>query len=423
MTGRYPAHYGLQNDVIEAAEPNGLPLDETLLSEMLGTYGYHSHVIGKWHLGHFSWDYTPLNRGFESFYGYYLGDSDYYVHTKSANVDGQTLTGFDLRKDKDVAREDDGTYSTFLFLREAERVVRNHPEGEPLFLYLPFQNAHAPQQVPEEFISNTTCKDIPNASRRVYCGMVNALDYAVGEVVELFEAKGMWNNTLLVFTADNGGTQSTGGNNAPFRGQKASYFEGGVRGAGFVYGQALGRGNVDVAGLTHVTDWFPTIENFVARAYGGHVHPTKPRLPLDGLDIWDQLTTDKPILNRSVLLNTDPISMSKALIHGSHKYMIEKNEPYYLVPQANETSATRPMPDGLETGLVYKNVKLYEWVFDLDADPLESDNLALTDADLLQSLRGVMAGFDAAAVPPSKKPQTTDANPTNFGGAWTPWVL
>ena len=79
LTGMYPYHIGRQGDVIKARHPTGLTLDRELLSEKLTELGYDSHVVGKWHLGFCDEKYLPLNRGFASHYGYWLGEEGYYT--------------------------------------------------------------------------------------------------------------------------------------------------------------------------------------------------------------------------------------------------------------------------------------------------------------------------------------------------------
>ena len=81
LTGRYPSSLGLQHSVIIQGQRVGVPLNETMLSEHLRRAGYATHAIGKWHLGYFAKQYTPTGRGFDSFYGYYNENTDYYDHT------------------------------------------------------------------------------------------------------------------------------------------------------------------------------------------------------------------------------------------------------------------------------------------------------------------------------------------------------
>ena len=80
MAGRYPYHMGLANGVLKSCRPYGMPLNQTTLADELKKGGYATHIVGKWHLGMYKWEYTPTHRGFDSFYGYYGGAEDYYYH-------------------------------------------------------------------------------------------------------------------------------------------------------------------------------------------------------------------------------------------------------------------------------------------------------------------------------------------------------
>ncbi|CAN7992975.1 unnamed protein product [Ixodes hexagonus] len=166
MTGRYPYRYGMQNGVFKPLEPKGLPLGLPFLAEELQNLGYSTHAIGKWHLGHCKWNYTPTYRGFDSFRGYYLGSESYYNHVRKV---GNNYTGYDFRNGTEVDWDANGTYSTKIFGEEAVKVVNQSAlEASPFFLYLAFQAVHAPLEVPpryEKMYSNITNKD-----RRIFCG-------------------------------------------------------------------------------------------------------------------------------------------------------------------------------------------------------------------------------------------------------------
>jgi arylsulfatase A-like enzyme len=149
MAGRYPLHTGI-HDWISPHSTIGLPLDEETLPTILRKVGYRAHAVGKWHLGHSSYEQTPTFRGFESFYGFYVGGQDYTSHVDD---DG----GYDMRFDnKEHCGEgcsrivdERGNYSTHVFAREAIRVIQEHVNSsQPLFLYLAYQAVHAPDEVP-----------------------------------------------------------------------------------------------------------------------------------------------------------------------------------------------------------------------------------------------------------------------------------
>jgi arylsulfatase B len=144
LTGRYPIRYGLQSGVLEDAKPYGLALNETLLPELLSRAGWRTHMVGKWHLGHVGWNYTPTFRGFESFFGLLTGGGDHFSHQSFSG-------GYDLRDDRGsrcgancsrVAWEATGQYSTHLFTARATEVIHSTLPGEKLFLYLAYQAVH-----------------------------------------------------------------------------------------------------------------------------------------------------------------------------------------------------------------------------------------------------------------------------------------
>ena len=160
---------------------------------------------------------------------------------------------------------------TEVFAARAEQLIGAHDPSTPLFLYTPFQAVHAPIEVPAKWVAPYTHLD-PN--RQQFAGMLAALDAAMGRIQAALTARGMWRDTLLIFTTDNGGPVgslhghphgiggATGSQNWPLRGGKGAYFEGGVRGAAFIHGDRFIpprlRGT-DAAGLMHVTDILPTV--------------------------------------------------------------------------------------------------------------------------------------------------------------------
>lgn len=160
MSGRYPIHTGLQHDVIYPGQPWGLPLDETILPQILKEYNYSTHAVGKWHLGMHKWAYTPLHRGFDDFFGYYLGGENYDTHRNSK--------GLDLRSDYfdkdgkfvDELRWDlDGRYSAELYSEHVVDLLNGlKTQEEPFFIYLAYQSVHAPHMVPQRYIDQYTSR-------------------------------------------------------------------------------------------------------------------------------------------------------------------------------------------------------------------------------------------------------------------------
>eukprot|EP00933_Yihiella_yeosuensis_P041593 TRINITY_DN35998_c0_g1_i1.p1 TRINITY_DN35998_c0_g1~~TRINITY_DN35998_c0_g1_i1.p1 ORF type:complete len:548 (-),score=87.59 TRINITY_DN35998_c0_g1_i1:132-1775(-) len=270
MTGRLPLHNTV-NDWLVPGKAEALPLNETLMPEILKKAGYTSHATGKWHLGFHKWAHTPTFRGFDSFVGFYTGGEDYFTHKCSGR--------FDLRRDmsprcgkacSQVSWQDVGRYSTHLYTEEASRVIAGFDSASgPLFLYLAYQATHSPGQVPSSYADayNGTIKD---EKRRVFAGMLSCLDEGIGNVTRALKQKGMLENTIIVFTTDNGGPigvvggDFVGSENYPLRGGKHSIWEGGTRGTAVLWAGRDARvlpeakRGTTVQNLMHGVDWLPT---------------------------------------------------------------------------------------------------------------------------------------------------------------------
>jgi len=163
---------------------------------------------------------------------------------------------------------DEKEHATTLFSRKAVKVIEEHSarghagakdgDMDPLFLYLAYSAPHAPLQADEKFMK--LCSDVPNRHRRTFCAMMAQLDEGIGNVTASLKAHGMWEDTVVVFTSDNGGYFLVGGFNYNYRGGKSGGWEGGVRVPAFI--RAPKRYNFaprDFRGMAHAADWMPTL--------------------------------------------------------------------------------------------------------------------------------------------------------------------
>ena len=125
-------------------------------------------------------------------------------------------------------------------------------------MYLALQNTHNPLEVPAWYMRNLNTSEY--APRRFYDGMAAFADESIFNVTEALRANGMWDNTILIVTTDNGASYDNG-NNYPLRGAKYDFFQGGVRGSAFVYSEMLPADvrNTTYSGFMHISDWYPTI--------------------------------------------------------------------------------------------------------------------------------------------------------------------
>ncbi len=196
MTGRYPLRYGLQSFVILPDQTYGIPLEERLLPEILRDAGYETAIIGKWHLGHADPAFWPRQRGFDYQYGALIGEIDYFTH----EISGVT----DWYRDNEPIEEEG--YVTTLLGEDAVRFIEGYDSENPFFLYLAFTAPHTPFQAPEDELSEYG--DIADLNRRAYAAMISEMDDQIGAVLDAIEAKGLAEDTLVIFHSDNGGVRT-----------------------------------------------------------------------------------------------------------------------------------------------------------------------------------------------------------------------
>jgi len=368
MTGRYVAHTGVYTIV----RPNakwGLPLEERTLAVALREAGYETAIVGKWHLGEFQEAYRPLHRGFDHQYGNWFGAIDYFTHKR----DGQ----LDWHKDDQPCH--DAGYSTHLDAQEACRLIKGKND-KPLFLYVPFNAVHAPHQVPDKYLE--PYKNLTGV-RKTYAGMVAAMDEAIGQIVAALKEKGIYDNTLILFSSDNGGpSPGKVTDNTPLRAGKGTIYEGGMR----VCACAHWPGHIPVgrtAEPLHMVDWYPTL----LKLAGG---TATQKLPLDGQDIWPVLTQKAKSPHDSILLcGTVPARV--ALRMGDWKILLN----------ANEKNAEEAKDEDAAPG----KVELYNVVADIG----ETKNLAATNPDKVKELRAKLSEYQKTFVPLNRAAQSPGA--------------
>ena len=293
MTGRYPIRTGFWKGNIKPMEEFGLGLDETLLPEMLQRNGYSTHGVGKWHLGMHTWEHTPAKRGFDTWFGLYNCQQDYFNHSFKDYTDFRENYYDENGNLVDDIRNDlTGQYNTYLFTDKSVELIQNHNQSNPLFLYLAYTAPHVPHQASKKDV-NRFASHIPNNTldrreRKKYTTQISVMDEGIGKVIDTLILKGMMDNTVLLFTSDNGAYHF--GSNYPLRGGKRSHLEGGVRAVSFVYSPLLEKSGYTNTNLHHVTDWYATFQKLAGDNPKKH---SKPQLPIDGVDIWRSINNNE----------------------------------------------------------------------------------------------------------------------------------
>ena len=218
ITGRYQQRFGHEfnpGPAQAASDDMGLPVSEITLADRLKQAGYHTGMVGKWHLG-YSEQFHPLKRGFQEFYGF-LGGAHSYVNAR-ADSRNAILRGYEPVDEKE--------YLTDAFGREAMAYLERH-KNDPFFLYLTFNAVHGPLEASQKYLDRFA--SIEDPKRRAYAAMTSALDDAVGGVMAKLRELKLEENTLVFYVADNGGPPVNASNNHPLRGHKAQTLEGGIR--------------------------------------------------------------------------------------------------------------------------------------------------------------------------------------------------
>ncbi len=355
MTGRY--QYRLRAGLDEPLGANpalGLPSGLSTLPALLRGSGYRTVLVGKWHLGHGA-ELGPLKTGYERFYGILSGGTDYFRHQPdtlpdqiaSALIDGST-----------PAR--DSGYITDLFARRAAQEIRAaRADRVPLFLSLHFTAPHWPWEGPEDQAISAQLTDLQHrdgGNLATYRRMLAAMDRAVGEVLAALERQGMRENTIVVFTSDNGGERFS--DTWPFIGAKTELLEGGIRVPLFVRWPARIRAGTRSDQVNISMDWVPTL-----LAAAG-VAPD-PAFPSDGENLLD-------------------VFLGRAPTHPRQLYW------RYL---AAEQRALR------EGDWKYLKLGKHEWLFNLADDEHERANLAARHPERFAAMKAAWERWNATMLP------------------------
>jgi len=389
LTGRYPTRVGFEFTPTTPAflrlisgdgfkeenaenypEPSslGLPSSEQTLPEALKEKDYHSIALGKWHLGA-SEGMLPNDQGFDEFLGF-LGGGGMFMEEDDPEVvnskqDFDPIDRFlwaNLRygvqfNEGDTFKPD--SHMTDYLSREAVKAIEANRD-RPFFMYLAYNAPHTPLQ--SEKRDYDALSHIEDHTERTYAGMIRGLDRGVGQVLASLEENGLSDNTIVIFTSDNGGADYVGlpDLNKPYRGWKMTFFEGGIRTPFFIrWPEKIAAGSKYDSPVAHI-DIFST----VLAAAG--IEPPEDRV-IDGRDILAVAQDpEQPALDRPLFWRT-----------GGYKVVQEDGWKLQLMEQNGET-----------------------WLFNLNEDPTEQHNLSTSAPEKLNQLREVLYSIDSEMVEP-----------------------
>ena len=280
LTGRVHLRsgmFGRRTAVFFPDSRAGLPAEEITLAEALGDLDYATGIIGKWHLGHLP-EYLPTRHGFDYWFGIpYSNDMDWNLPDGLENRTAYFEPEIDywhvplMRNEVELARPADQTILTRRSTEEAVAFIEDHRD-EPFFLYMPHSMPHMPLFVSDQFRGRSTAG--------IYGDVIEEIDWSVGQVIAALERAGLSENTLVVFTSDNGpwlSYRTHAGTSGLLRDGKGTTFEGGMRVPGlFWWPGTLEPGVTQEIGSA--MDLFTTVIALV----GGSVPADRP---IDGVDL------------------------------------------------------------------------------------------------------------------------------------------
>ena len=355
LAGRNPSRYGVLGP-IGGRSKQALPAETMLLAKVLSGVGYYTAITGKWHLG-LRPEVGPRRYGFDSSYGYLHGQLDQYTHIYKNG---------DRTWHRDEKFIDEKGHATDLITDEAVRVIERKSD-QPFFLYVAYSVPHFPLQESNQWTSLYDGR-IDDPDRKKFAASLTHMDAGIGRIVKALEQSGKRNNTLLIYTSDNGGqkeyysrTDYNGGkhspnkvlgNNRPLRGWKGDLYEGGIRVPALVnWPEKLAPSVINQT--VSVLDWYPTIA-----AYAGV--KIQREWKLEGRNI-------RPLLEKSWL----PELLQRTLYWKTSRNYALLNGSWKLIEHRGKESRFE--------------------LFNLTKDPYEKTDLAVKHPEKLKNLERLLA--------------------------------
>lgn len=349
MTGRYPARLtaGLYEPITPKDSVVGLSPETPTIARLLKKAGYETYLVGKWHLG-YSAQYNPIQNGFDYFYGFHAGAIDYISHRNDL-----------YENEKPVKQEG---YTTDIWADKAVEIISKQ-HSKPFFLSVMFNAPHWPWQgagdkaypEPDSRFDNWRV----GGSAEIFANMMKGLDSAVGRIVKAVDDLHLGNNTVIIFTSDNGGERYS--NNGIYKGRKMTLWEGGIREPGFVRWTGKIKENTVTNQVATTMDWTATILSIAGAE-------TDPEFSLDGIDIMPVLTGKKKEVDRTLYWRIFQRIQHKAIRDGKWKWLQDE--------------------------------KGNEYLFDLADDPSEKNNVKEKFAEIFQRLKSKYSDWEKTVLVP-----------------------
>jgi len=356
LTGRYWSRFGVTTPTNELA----LPIKTVTVASVLQKAGYTTCITGKWHLGSET-RWGPNHFGFDHSYGSLAGGVTPWSHFYKKGIHSVTW-----HRNEELITETG--HVTDLVTNEAVQWIEKQKKDQPFFLYVPFTAVHLPIRESATWLERVPQSVAGNVPRQ-YAACILHLDDAVGRIVQALENTAQRENTLIIFTSDNGGSTAENndtkypnddcpngrlpGNNLPLRGKKGDLYEGGVRVPTIASWQSKITAGSTSSTPVHIVDWMPTFCKMAG------VKKETKALKWDGKDIWTVLSGEEKLAPRS-LYSAGTHFRSQSLREGDWKLILFQNK-----------------------NSKQERAELYN----ITQDPSEKANLASKEPERLQKMR------------------------------------
>lgn len=369
ITGRYQyrLRVGLEEPLAGNHPEVGLPPEHPTLPSLLKKVGYGTTLIGKWHLGVLP-AFGPLKSGYDHFYGFRGGALDYYMHT-----------GTDHRDDlwDDDVQIDQMGYLTDLLGSRAVDVVNGYAQsGEPFLISLHFNAPHWPWEAPGDQAEASRLRylslnDFDGGTQKTYQRMIEEMDLQIGRVLEKLEAHGLIENTIVIFTSDNGGERFA--DTWPFTGRKTELLEGGLRIPAVISWPARIPKGRTTGQVAISMDWLPTLLAAAGTA-------PDPAFPSDGMNLLPMLIESATPVPRKLFWRYKA-NAQRAARDGDYKYLkiLDNTFLFNVVDDPMERANLKERRKDVYSRLVSE---WYEWNAAMLPEIDESSTGSFTGADL-----------------------------------------
>lgn len=314
ITGRYQMRLKVgTEEPLQSDSPKdaGLSPEHPTMPGQLKKIGYSTTLIGKWHLGNLP-NFGPLKSGYDNFYGVFSGTTDYFKH------DSKSSTPL---YEQEVAIDRQG-YITNLFGDRAVETINRHAQNKtPFFMSVHFNAPHYPWEGPNDEAESKRIKALihrDGGNLKVFASMVQSMDENVGKILKALSDKGLSDNTIVIFTSDNGGERFS--RTWPFSGMKNELLEGGLRIPSIIKWPGKISPDQTTQQVSISMDWMPTL----LAATGGFADPAYPP---DGENLLPQILNTKTPIKERKLFWRFKVASQRAIRDGDYKYLqIANNE-------------------------------------------------------------------------------------------------